>query len=89
MNNTETLRNQSYHLVDKKRRQIEVLHVISMFAPITNREISEKLHLPINSITGRVKELRELGLVEFLGKKYDDVTERTVSLFGIKNNLKK
>ena len=54
-------------------RQIEVLDVIRDNPEVCNQEISEMLLLPINRITGRVKELRDLGLVVHVGfKKYNN-----------------
>lgn len=51
-------------------RQIEVYCVILDYPGICNKEISEHLLLPINCITGRVKELRDLGWVVQDGFKY-------------------
>lgn len=49
-------------------RQRTVLEVIRNFPGIDNMFIAEKLHLPINTITPRVKELREMGKVRECGK---------------------
>lgn len=81
---TEQLRDESYHLLmDKDTRQKKVLKAIRKYGPISNRELSKKLDLPINSITGRVKELREMGLVHVEGIKYDKKTDRNVTVFSI------
>ena len=61
---------------DLGRRQTEVLNALD--TPLSNREIAEHLNLPVNSVTGRVKELRERGLVCANRTKYDNTTERTV-----------
>ena len=44
----------------------------------TNRELSVRLGLPINSVTPRVKELRDKGFVTENRIKHDDVTDRNV-----------
>ena len=84
---TEINRDESYHTLDNiATRQKQVLDVIKHHEPIHNRKIANKLKLPINSVTGRVKELRNLGLVAICGKVKDDVTNRTVTLFESINN---
>jgi len=60
------------------RRQREVLTVLQE-RPASNRELAELLFLPINSVTGRVKELRSLGYVKLRAVKYDAVTDRRVN----------
>ena len=57
-------------------RQKQVYETLQ--TPMSNRELSKNLRLPVNSITGRVKELREYGLVCFNRKKFDGVTGRNV-----------
>lgn len=49
---------------DLGRRQQEVLNFIRNHPSVSNLGIAEGLNLPINSVTPRVKELREAGLVE-------------------------
>lgn len=46
---------------------------------VTNREISQALGLPVNSVTPRVKELRDDGLVVESCVRWDMVTERNVT----------
>ena len=63
---------------DLGNRQKEVLDCIKDNPGICNKEISEKLLLPINCVTGRTKELRDKGLVVFAGKKmYQGFNVRT------------
>ena len=62
-------------------RQKKVFNLIYSIPGLSNREISEKLLIAINSITPRVKELRDLGLVFELSKKYDETTERNVKIW--------
>jgi hypothetical protein len=42
------------------RRQEQVLQVISDLGPITSQRIAEELHFPINCVTGRIVELRDM-----------------------------
>ena len=51
-------------------RQKEVLNAIRFLGPIYNLKIANYLGLPINSVTPRVKELRDLGKVKeaYLGQ---------------------
>lgn len=78
-------RNNSYHsLTDLPKRQKQVYEAILLHSypnGVTNRFLSRYLNLPINSITGRVKELRQKGLVEECGDIYDNTTGRTVTTF--------
>lgn len=59
-------------------RQKEVYEILSLYPDLTNTEISEKLGLPINSITPRIFELRKYGKVEESCKRKCRVTGRTV-----------
>ena len=62
-------------------RQAEVLQVIQHLGPSTNRMIARYVDLDINRVTGRVKELREKGLVVYAGDYFDKETARTVNLW--------
>jgi len=65
VNNTSLL---AYlQLDDIKTRREQVFHIIKRCEPITNLQISKILQLPINSITGRTRELVQKGLVESKG----------------------
>lgn len=57
-------------------RQSEVLVALKQLKRANNREIAEYLDIPINQITGRIFELRELKLVEEAGTKIDNITKR-------------
>ena len=57
-------------------REAQVLDVIGSRGPLNNRQIAECLGLPINSITPRVHELREAGLVIDAGYLVDPQTHR-------------
>lgn len=57
-------------------KQKKVYDCILLFGPINNREISLKSGLPINCVTPRCKELREMGLVLAGEIVVDNVTGR-------------
>jgi hypothetical protein len=65
-------------------RQKQVLDVIQKMPFVCNYEISVILSLPINSITPRVKELRDLGMVVCMGTKQDRVSKRNVMIWSVK-----
>ena len=79
------LRNQSYGRVRLGERQNDVYEAILKYQPVSNRQLSNILHWPINSVTGRVKELREMGMVINSGTAFDEMTERTVCLWAANN----
>jgi len=62
-------------------KQQAVYYEIARHGPGSNREIAERMHLPINTITPRVKELRDMGVVMDSGKKHDDVTDQEVHVW--------
>jgi DNA-binding MarR family transcriptional regulator len=68
------------------KRQAQVYEVLKM-GPKTNREISLYLHLPINSVTPRVFELREKGLVRRSGSKIDNITRKRAIIWEVKNEI--
>lgn len=65
-------------------RQQQVLDIIKKYPNISNHEISNILDIPINSVTPRVKELRDLGLVVFCDIKLDRTTNRNVMTWKVK-----
>lgn len=50
----------------------------------SNRHLSHNLNWPINQVTPRCKELRELDLIEFAGVIYDHTTQRNVKTWRLK-----
>lgn len=68
-----------YSIEDISDRQREVYLAIRAHGPVTNRELCSILRLPINSITGRVRELVQRNMVTSFGKRYDAVTDRNVN----------
>lgn len=60
------------------QKQARVLNAIKALGTACNQEIADYLHLPINSVTPRVFELRALGKVEMDRKDLYPATNRTV-----------
>lgn len=59
-------------------RQRIVFETLDAHPDRSNRELAELLNWPINTITPRIKELREMGAVAQYGIKYDSQTNRNV-----------
>ena len=57
-------------------RQIQVYKAIKDLRSANNLMIAERVGLPINSVTPRVKELRDLGVVRAHHKAYCPKTQR-------------
>ena len=62
-------------------RQKQVIKALIYLGEANNREIAEYLHLPINSVTPRVMELRSFGRVESVRTKEDQITKRQTLLW--------
>jgi DNA-binding MarR family transcriptional regulator len=58
------------------KRQNTVLAFLVRRGPMSNKQIAEATGWPINTITPRVKELRDLGLVQLSTIQYDQHTNR-------------
>ena len=52
------------------RQDMIVKSLLRAKRPVTNSEIAKNLNLPVNCVTGRIKELRDLGFVKGAGKRY-------------------
>lgn len=66
-------------------RQVQVLKAIDQIEPCNNLMISEHLNLPINSVTPRVYELKNMGLVkEFKVDKCPYTGRTTIFLVRVK-----
>lgn len=70
----------SYHIVKETRKTVQqkIYDTILSRGTATNRQLSLLTKIPINSVTARVKELREAGTLEQAGTEYDSTTKRTV-----------
>lgn len=71
----------AYEEVNINRNERIMYNVIKQNTGICNKEISNYLNRPINEITGRVKGLRDKGLVKEIYKKYYDA--RLVMCWGV------
>ena len=65
-------------------RENQILNVFRTHGNLTDRELSQALRLPINSITPRRNMLVKKDKVVKKGRKYDTVTNRHVILWGVK-----
>ena len=70
----------SFKIVKEIRKTVQqkIYDTILSRGISTNRQISILTKIPINSVTARVKELREAGTLEQAGTEYDSTTRRTV-----------
>jgi predicted transcriptional regulator len=66
-------------------RQIEVYKKLKEMGSATNNELAHALGKPINTITPRVFELREKGIVEECMKRACNITGRTAICWQIIN----
>ena len=55
-----------------------VYNVLKVYPDSSNHDLSRILSKPINSVTPRVKELRDKGLVVCSGHKTDEITSKRV-----------
>jgi predicted transcriptional regulator len=55
-----------------------ILNIIKTYPNVSNHEISNIIHKPINSVTPRVKELRAMGFVIQGATKVDRQTNKNV-----------
>ena len=62
-----------------------IFRAIQAAGPINNRGLKDLLNIDINRITGRVKELRDLGVVIEAFSRKDPVTKRTTAYWMAKN----
>lgn len=71
-------------LQDLGTRQKTVYNVIEYAGSICNMDIADQLQLPVNQITGRTKELVDIGLVEQSYKAKHPITGRQVIFWHVK-----
>jgi len=67
------------------QRQQEIFNAIQKYKSVSNLDLSRLLQLPINSVTPRVKELRDKGLVVCNGYKIDRITNRRMKTWRVVN----
>ena len=64
-------------------RQQQIYDIIIKHSNVSNLDISRISILPINSITPRVKELRDKGLVILSGYKKDHITQKRMMCWSV------
>jgi len=69
------------------KRRMEVYSIIAHIGPCSNLQVSKCLNLPINCITGRVKELRDIGVVVEDKRAICPETKQMVSYWKVAKNL--
>lgn len=67
-------------------KQRACYNVIQREGSASNYDIAKELNWEINRVTPRVKELREMGLVEEAYKAMHPITERTVIYWSVVEN---
>ena len=75
-------RDESYKATMEKgvtKAQREVLTCIELYGYCSNADIASNLGWPINRVTPRVHELRDMGLVVRHGTELDPITKRNVA----------
>lgn len=84
MNNiTKETRKESYFLTNKGTRYNKILSVMGN-KEMTANEIKKALNFnDLNAVRPRITELKEKGIIEAVGKKYDNETERNVATFKV------
>lgn len=83
---SEQIRNRAFAFVNLSARQEEVIKVIEKYQPITSERIAMHLNRPLHTITPRVLELRQLGVVEYCGEETSCWSGRKCSLWRINPN---
>lgn len=63
------------------KKQKAVLGFILKHGPVSNKDLAELTGWPISSITPRVKELRDEGVVIKAGERWDEITRRHEQLW--------
>lgn len=77
-----------YNIADTLgKRQREVLLALKKIQPANNLMIARYLNLPINSICGRMKELREKGIIIFDSIKSCPITKESTKYYKIKSYI--
>jgi len=65
------------------KMQTMIYNVLKVYPNSSNHDLSEILEKPINSVTPRVKELRDKGLVICTSHKIDTITKRRVMCWSV------
>ena len=68
-----------------KPAQKAVLQALKELGTATSKNIAKKLHKPLHAISGRITELKDMGLVEVIGKVKEDGAKTSSSLLKAKD----
>lgn len=68
----------AYHDLNLGVRQLQVYEVIRDLKYACNMDIAKELDIPINQITGRTRELVQMGAVREYDRLKNPITKRTV-----------
>lgn len=79
---THKTRRESNEKTDRETRYKKILAVLEPGIEMTAREIAYALRYnDLNAVKPRLTELRGLGKVLAVGKKYDKITDRNVTIY--------
>ena len=67
-----------------KPTQQEVLQVLKELGTATSKRIAKKLHKPLHTISGRITELKDMGLIEVIGKVKEDGARTSSRILRVK-----
>ena len=65
--------------------QEEVLQALKELGTATSKRIAKKLKKPLHAISGRITELRDMGLIEVIGKIKEDGARTSSRLLKVKS----
>ena len=68
-----------------KPTQQEVLQALKELGTATSKKIAKKLHKPLHTISGRITELKDMGLIEVIGKVKEDGARTSSRLLRVKS----
>lgn len=85
MTATATSKDSYRKITDLGNRQQAFYRAVTNLGSASNRQIAKYLDVPVNEITPRCKELRDLGFIVENGKQYDYETGRNVTMWCIKD----
>lgn len=83
---SEKIRNKSFgEILDVLgERQRQVLLTLKDYGPLSNEDIAYLLNIYPHQVCPRIKELRELELVEYAGESTSAISKKKVSLWKLK-----
>ena len=67
-----------------KPAQKDVLQVLKELGTATSKRIAKKLNKPLHAISGRITELKDMGLIEVIGKVKEDGARTSSKLLRVK-----